>query len=389
MTKKMEARVKRALEILDEAGGEIDVAGAEADEQFLRTLTPAKIVELVSPYVIGQDEALYELARHTCLFLRWHFAIKDKRGSWTNLPAMKALTLTGTTASGKSHIIKIMCKVLGLKLVRVNFAAISGEGYRGQNFSSYLQMISEEQEANPNAIFVLFCDEVDKSAFVGWRRDAEPSANAQVSALAVMDSEEKYAAFAGKNGEDVRFEVDMTSVMWVLGGAYTGIESHVRKRLLSQVKDSYGLLANGEAAEVMALSTDDLRRQIEPEDLVAFGMISEFVGRSSRIVNLPTLSPQDLARIVNDSDHSLQARYQALMPEGSTFVVDGAAAREIARQALKTEMGARHLDAVLAPFAARALEVAMESGAIRAELSFDESRSELSLYCASALKEVA
>lgn len=367
----MEARVRRALEIV---GGDVEIEERSLDDRegFLRSLTADKIVELMAPHVVGQEAETRELAEWMCLWLAWHFAIKDGADRMA-LPAMKALSLTGTTASGKTYLVGVMCSVLGLKLVKVNFAALSGEGWRGQTFSSYLFRISKEQEADPNAIFVLFCDEVDKTADCGSRGGIDQSWNAQTDALAPMDCAGTYSAFYGSNGSETFFEVDMTSVAWINAGAYTGIGSVVRKRLLEEAGgESYGLLSDGSAAEIKSMTEEELRRRITPADLVNAGMLREFIGRSSHIINLPSLTIENLASIVIGSENSLRNRYQLLMPDGVELDIETAAANALAASAVEHELGARHLEASLAPMVAHALDVARRSDVRRIGIGYDE-----------------
>lgn len=367
-----ERRVRRALEIIDVCN---EARVLPERERALRAMTPRALEAKLKERVVGQDAAVRDISLATCLWLRHSFLCRDGVYGFEDVPEPRHLFITGSTASGKSFLVKALAEALGLKLVSVNAATLTGEGWRGQSLSTYLKSISDEQKEDPDAMHLLLIDEICKTCHLG-EKDGDIGFNPQTDILAISGSR-TYEAF-GKDGcgDERLFTVDMTRVLVVSVGAFSGIERIVRSRLMRNAEGEYGLLDSGEATKVAAMQTEDLRPLIEPCDLIAAGMLAEYVGRS-RLVAMPTLSEDALVSICTGSQSSLEEKYGRLLPGDAKFLIEEDAARAIARKARTNELGARYLDSAISGFAAQAYEAALDGLITHARVILEDSELKL------------
>lgn len=128
----IDERVALAMQLIDNTEKVPEATTDEMDhEQWLREVTPCDIVEEVSKCVVGQEKAVWDVANYICMWLTWHFAIKEGVCPRSGLPAMKALSLTGGTASGKTFIVRQVLRYLKVDFKYVDAAVLTGSGWHG------------------------------------------------------------------------------------------------------------------------------------------------------------------------------------------------------------------------------------------------------------------
>lgn len=377
-----EDRLKRAMDILDHAMRREEELSDSGCKNLL-SISPDEIVEKVGQHVIGQERGTRQLAEHIAFWLRRRQALKSGAARREDLPANKALFITGSTASGKSFLVRTTCKAIGLELIEVNGASLTGAGWKGASIETLLVKIEEIQSKDKDAVTLVFVDEIDKTRCTAGKIEDTPGFNPQTDFLALLDCDGDYTFEVKKNGEDTLRTVDTDSILWVFAGAFDGIgERIVKPRLASKCSgSSCGFTASSEKSQIKEMSEEELRSHLMPSDLVSDGMLREFIGRCGCVISMPSLTVDELMTICKGSPHSLEEKSRSLMPEDVEFEMGDSAAREAARGALRNNLGARHIESVLTPAIAHAAAVAEKMRPKRIAIERAKDKDEFVVVC--------
>ncbi|WP_373577002.1 AAA family ATPase [Parafannyhessea umbonata] len=297
-------------------------------------------------YVVGQEDVLREVVGLTYSCLQ-RMEMRARGVDDLDLPRACAFMLSGSTASGKSFVMKVVAKVMGLELVSIDCSGITGAGWVGDSVSSELRRVAGVMEKDDGRRPVLaFWDEADK--LVRKTREGGRSFDSQGNFLKLLDGGTLELAPEAQGQSEVT--LDAGRVLNVFAGAFMGIEGIVRKRLLSGGLE----LAGAGSVAPGLLTTDQLRVRMNLQDLVSWGFMPEFVGRFGAVVCVPALTCANLRQIVKGSERSLERRVSNLLGAGRAFRISDAAADAIAREAHESGLGARRIDQVANHFEAEA-----------------------------------
>lgn len=297
-------------------------------------------------YVVGQEDVLREVVGLTYSCLQ-RMEMRACGVDDLDLPRACAFMLSGSTASGKSFVMKVVAKVMGLELVSIDCSGITGAGWVGDSVSSELRRVAGVMEKDDGRRPVLaFWDEADK--LVRKTREGGRSFDSQGNFLKLLDGGTLELAPEAQGQSEVT--LDAGRVLNVFAGAFMGIEGIVRKRLLSGGLE----LAGAGSVAPGLLTTDQLRARMNLQDLVSWGFMPEFVGRFGAVVCVPALTCANLRQIVKGSERSLERRVSNLLGAGRAFRISDAAAGAIAREAHESGLGARRIDQVANHFEAEA-----------------------------------
>lgn len=322
-----------------------DSAGAvEAIESILARPRDEVLAEC-RRYVVGQEDVLREVVGLTYSCLQ-RMEMRARGVDDLDLPRACAFMLSGSTASGKSFVMKVVAKVMGLELVSIDCSGITGAGWVGDSVSSELRRVAGVMEKSDGRPVLAFWDEADK--LVRKTREGGQSFDSQGNFLKLLDGGTLELAPEAQGQREVT--LDAGRVLNVFAGAFMGIEGIVRKRLLSSGLE----LAGAGSAAPGLLTTDELRARMNLQDLVSWGFMPEFVGRFGAVVCVPTLTFASLRQIVKGSERSLERRVSNLLGAGRAFRISDAAADAIAREAHESGLGARRIDQVANHFEAEA-----------------------------------
>ena len=322
-----------------------DSAGAvEAIESILARPRDEVLAEC-RRYVVGQEDVLREVVGLTYSCLQ-RMEMRARGVDDLDLPRACAFMLSGSTASGKSFVMKVVAKVMGLELVSIDCSGITGAGWVGDSVSSELRRVAGVMEKSDGRPVLAFWDEADK--LVRKTRGGGRSFDSQGNFLKLLDGGTLELAPEAQGQREVT--LDAGCVLNVFAGAFMGIEGIVRKRLLSGGLE----LAGAGSVAPGLLTTDQLRARMNLQDLVSWGFMPEFVGRFGAVVCVPALTFASLRQIVKGSERSLERRVSNLLGAGRAFRISDAAADAIAREAHESGLGARRIDQVANHFEAEA-----------------------------------